>query len=301
MVKRYLMNREKVLTMKKIAIFPNQSRDPEFDVTRKLVEEIVRQGGQAIVEPELAGSFKSDLVEYGSYKDCDLLICLGGDGTFLSAVHHASSMHLPKIGINLGSVGFLMEIEADQIEPSVRQLLAGDFTIENRRLLNITCFNHLNQAYDRGMALNDIVLTRGWGNTGIVTVDLTIDDNFVEQIPGDGVIVSTSTGSTAYNLAAGGPIVHPLVNVLLITPLAPHTLHNRTYIADSGAVVKLQLKGNRQVPALLSIDGRQIVNIESQGYALISLSDQTLKKINLSGDKFYQTLPNKIRLRGMTK
>lgn len=287
--------------MKKIAIFPNQSRDPDFAVTRKLVEEIVKQGGQPILEPELAGAFKSDLVEYASYQDCDLLICLGGDGTFLSAVHHSSAMDLPKIGVNLGSVGFLMEIEVDQIEASIHQLLAGDFTIENRRLLNITCFNHLDQAYDRGIALNDIVLTRGWGNTGIITADLTIDDHFVEQIPGDGIIVSTSTGSTAYNLAAGGPIVHPLVDVLLITPLAPHTLHNRTYIAGPDAVVKLQLMGHRQVPALLSIDGRQIVNIESRGYALISLSDLTLKKINLSGDKFYQTLPNKIRLRGMTR
>ncbi len=286
--------------MKRIAIFPNKSRDPDFIITHHLVSVISEYGAQAVMEPELAEGFRDPNIEFNSYNDCDILICLGGDGTFLSAAHHESAKGLPQVGINLGSVGFLTEIEPDQISRVIPRLLSGQFEIEERSMLNIRVFDGHDKYIDQGDALNDIVLTRGWGNTGIVTVDLTIDDSFVEQIPGDGIIVSTSTGSTAYNLAAGGPIVHPMVDVLLITPLAPHTLHNRTYIAGDKAVVKLQLKESSGA-ALFSIDGRQIINLEPSYCALISTAKEKFRKILIQGDKFYQTLPNKIRLRGMTK
>lgn len=286
--------------MKEIAVFPNKSRDPDFTVTHRLVSVITDHGGVAVMEPELAEGFRDPNIIFKSFNSCDLLICLGGDGTFLSAAHHDSAKGLPKIGINLGSVGFLTEIEPDQIDAVVPQLINGDFEIEERSMLSIEVFDQDGNLFDQGDALNDIVLARGWGNTGIVTVDLSIDSNFVEQIPGDGIIVSTSTGSTAYNLAAGGPIVHPTVDVLLITPLAPHTLHNRTYIARDKAVVTLQLKESSGA-AMFSIDGRQIVDLKPGQYALISTATEKFKKILINGDKFYQTLPNKIRLRGMTK
>ena len=213
------------------------------------------------MEPELAEGFRSENILFDSYTDCDLLVCLGGDGTFLSAAHHPTSMGLPQIGINLGSVGFLTEIEPNEISQIIPKLMRDEFTIEERMMLQLRCFNSEGNEYEQGFALNDIVLSRGWGNTGIVTVDLTVDNNFVEQIPGDGIIVSTSTGSTAYNLAAGGPIVHPLVDVTLITPVAPHTLHNRTYITDRSSDVKLQLRAESGA-ALISLDGRHTINVE---------------------------------------
>ncbi|NLZ71537.1 MAG: NAD(+)/NADH kinase [Clostridiaceae bacterium] len=286
--------------MKRIAIFPNKSRDPDFSVTNLVVSEIVKHGGQAVIEPELAEGFRSKDIEFNSYNDCDLLICLGGDGTFLSAAHHPSSQGLPQIGVNLGSVGFLTEVEPDQIPNMISKLLNDDFEIEERMMLEMRCFDDNNQEYDNGFALNDIVISRGWGNTGIVTIDLTVDGSFVEQIPGDGIIVSTSTGSTAYNLAAGGPIVHPLVDVILMTPVAPHTLHNRTYITACESDVKLELETDSGA-ALISLDGRQIIDIKPEYYAIINGSDRTFKKINLFGDNFYQTLPSKIRLRGINK
>ncbi len=286
--------------MKRIAIFPNKSRDPDFSVTNLVVSEIVKHGGQAVIEPELAEGFRSKDIEFNSYNDCDLLICLGGDGTFLSAAHHPSSQGLPQIGVNLGSVGFLTEVEPDQIPNMISKLLNDDFEIEERMMLEMRCFDDNNQEYDNGFALNDIVISRGWGNVGIVTIDLTVDGSFVEQIPGDGIIVSTSTGSTAYNLAAGGPIVHPLVDVILMTPVAPHTLHNRTYITACESDVKLELETDSGA-ALISLDGRQIIDIKPEYYAIINGSDRTFKKINLFGDNFYQTLPSKIRLRGINK
>lgn len=286
--------------MKRIAIFPNKFRDSEFTITKLLVEEIVKNGGQPVLEPELAGGFRSPHIEFDSYTNCDLIICLGGDGTFLSAAHHPSSKGLPQIGVNLGSVGFLAEIEPEQISDLVPLLLNNEYQIEKRMMLDIKCFNSESKLIDHGFALNDVVLSRGGGNTGILTVDLSIDDNSVERIPGDGIIVSTPTGSTAYNLAAGGPIVHPEVNVLLITPLAPHTLHNRTYISNNSAVVRLQLV-KKSGPAIFSIDGRQSIEIEDDYYALISGSELSFNKIRLGGDKFYQTLPSKIQLRGQAR
>ncbi|HZJ68452.1 MAG TPA: NAD(+)/NADH kinase [Candidatus Eisenbacteria bacterium] len=286
--------------MKKIAIYPNKSRDPNFEVTQYLVERIVAHGGKAIMETNLSEGYNSDLIEFDSFSNCDLLICLGGDGTFLSAAHNDSSKALPQIGVNLGSVGFLTGIRPKNINKAVLDLLNDDFQIEERMMLDIKIFDDQHKIIHQGKALNDIVLARGWGNTGIITMDLSIDNNSVEQIPGDGVIVSTPTGSTAYNLAAGGPIVHPEVHVILITPLAPHTLHNRTYISGKDSEVKLQLK-NQSSTALFSIDGRQNINVKENYYALISGSQDKFKKIRLYGDQFYQTLPNKIRLRGMAK
>jgi len=167
-------------------------------------------------------------------------------------------------------------------------------------MLDVKCYDNNSNLIDHGYALNDVVLCRGGGNTGILTVDLCIDDNSVERIPGDGMIVSTPTGSTAYNLAAGGPIVHPQVNIILITPLAPHTLHNRTYIASDQAVVKMQLV-KKSGPAIFSIDGRQDIEIEDDYYVLLSGSDFKFSKIRLDGDKFYQTLSSKIQLRGQAR
>lgn len=286
--------------MKRIAIFPNRSRDPDFKVTNHLVEEIVKNGGQPVIEPELAGGFRSPHIEFNSYTDCDFIICLGGDGTFLSAAHHPTSKGLPQIGVNLGSVGFLAEIEPDQIVQAVPLLLSEQYQIEDRMMLDVKCYDQYSNLIDHGYALNDVVLCRGGGNTGILTFDLTIDNNMVERIPGDGIIVASPTGSTAYNLAAGGPIVHPQVNVILITPLAPHTLHNRTYITDSKSVVKLQLV-KKSGPALFSIDGRKDIEVEADNYALLSGSEMQFNKIRLSDDKFYQTLPSKIQLRGMAR
>ncbi|MDI9491006.1 MAG: NAD(+)/NADH kinase [Clostridiaceae bacterium] len=286
--------------MKRIAIYPNRSRDPDFKVTNLLVEEIVKHGGTPILEPELAGGFRSPHIEFNSYSNCDLIICLGGDGTFLSAAHHPSAKGLPQMGVNLGSVGFLAEIEPDQIIGAVPLLLRGEYQIEKRMMLDVKCYDNNSNLIDHGYALNDVVLCRGGGNTGILTVDLCIDDNSVERIPGDGMIVSTPTGSTAYNLAAGGPIVHPQVNIILITPLAPHTLHNRTYIASDQAVVKMQLV-KKSGPAIFSIDGRQDIEIEDDYYVLLSGSDFKFSKIRLDGDKFYQTLSSKIQLRGQAR
>ncbi len=285
--------------MKRIAIFPNKSRDPDYKVTDLIVSEIIKNGGQPVMEPELAEGFRSSNIEFNSYTDCDLIICLGGDGTFLSAAHHPTSQGLPQIGVNLGSVGFLTEIEPNQIQEAIPELIKGNFQIEERMTLHIQAFTDDGKLIDEGLALNDVVFVRGWGNTGIITVDLSIDNVAVEQIPGDGIIVSTSTGSTAYNLAAGGPIVHPQVDVMLITPIAPHTLHNRTYIAANHAKVKLQLKETSGA-GLFSIDGKQIIEMKPNYYTIITGSDHKFKKIRLSGDTFYQTLPKKIQLRGMT-
>ncbi len=286
--------------MKRIAIFPNKSRDPDYAVTNLIVDEIVKHGGQPVMEPELAEGFRSANIEFNSYTNCDLMICLGGDGTFLSAAHHPSTQGLPQIGVNLGSVGFLTEIEPEQIKEDILKLMQGEYQIEERMTLDVRIFDEQENSIDQGIALNDAVFARGWGNTGIITVDLTIDNVAVEQIPGDGIIVSTSTGSTAYNLAAGGPIVHPEVDVILITPIAPHTLHNRSYISANHAEVKLRLKKNSG-PAMFSSDGRHIVDMKDNYYAIITGSKQKFKKIRLSGDTFYQTLPKKIQLRGMTK
>lgn len=133
----------------------------------------------------------------------------------------------------------------------------------------------------------------------IVTVDFWINSHPVERIPGDGLIISTSTGSTAYSLAAGGPIVHPDMDVILITPICPHTLHNRSYLAPGDATIELRLSEDSSA-AMVSADGKQSIKIE-QGMIKIQKSRRTFKILRLGGDRFYQVLPQKIQERGMLR
>ena len=206
---------------------------------------------------------------------------------------------MPKIGVNLGSVGFLPEIEPDRIDETVDLLIAEQYTIERRMMLKVTVLNERSDIVQESHALNDAVLMRG-GASRILTVELEIDNNHVEKVPGDGIIVATPTGSTAYSMAAGGPIVHPQIDLILITPICPHTLHTRTYIARPDSVVTLTLSDLAD-SVILSVDGRQSVQVRN-GYSVsVTRSARVFPLIRFGEDEFYEILPEKIQLRGVSR
>ncbi len=285
----------------RIGLFTNPDRDPDYRLSRKTAQIISRLGAVAVAEPSarstaLAGDIA---VDYADYSTCDLMVCLGGDGTFLSMVHQASSASIPVVGVNLGSVGFLPEIHPDHLEESIQKLISGNYRIEQRMMLGVRCFDSQDELLEEGVALNDAVISRG-GSPRILTLELTINQETVDRIPGDGLIISTPTGSTAYSLSAGGPIIHPDLKLMLITPICPHTLHNRSYIASdkSRVVVRIcEYPGNAQ----LAIDGRQDIQLKSGSYVEINKSDKTLKVIRLGHDNFYVSLPQKIEARGRAR
>ena len=285
----------------RIGIYTNQDKDKDCLLSRELTRLIVRQGGIPVVDEQCLGQKFSDIdgVDIASYETSDLIMVLGGDGTFLSAVHLPGCQDIPIIGVNLGSVGFLQEIRPENLEEAVERLISGDYYIDRRMMLSVSVHDAKGQLVESGLSMNDAVISRG-GKSRILTLDLTIDGVFLERIPGDGMILSTPTGSTAYSLSAGGPIVHPRLELLLITPVCPHTLHNRSYLTSSTSEVVIEIV-DYPYQALLAIDGRREISLNSGDRVVVRKADRTLQLIRLSPDHFFADLPGKIHLRGKTR
>ena len=285
----------------RIGLYSNPDKDPAYRVARQAAALIRQHGAVSVTGPASRDTAlgADPLVEVAEYSGCDIIICIGGDGTFLSMVHQKGCESIPLVGVNLGSVGFLPEILPDGLEEAISRLVSGSYHIEQRMMLEVSCYNARRELLERGCALNDAVVSRG-GSSRILTLDLTINKENIDLIPGDGLIISTPTGSTAYSLSAGGPIIQPELSLMLITPICPHTLHNRSYIAADTSRV---LVGICDYPgkALVAIDGREDIYIESGGSVVVQKSPRALNLIRLGSDNFYAALSQKIQARGRTR
>jgi len=279
-------------------IVSNIDKDINFTFARHAAACIADKGSTSIVDISYLNTALGDdpNVRISNYDDCDLLFSIGGDGTFLSAVHHHYAKDIPIIGVNLGSIGFLTEIQPDQFEDALDRILLGNYTIQNRIQLEVVVKDKDGMEKGRGLCLNDAVIARGF-LLHVLTVDLLIDGDYVERLSGDGVILSTPTGSTAYSLAAGGPIVKPELDVFLVTPICPHTLHNRSYVVAQDSVVEIRLKAFHEQP-LLSLDGRNDISLSPLDCIYVSKSDHPMKIARMGYSNFYQTIRQKIRARG---
>jgi NAD+ kinase len=285
----------------RIGLYSNPEKDPSYQVARLTAALIMEHGSTCILSPEYRNTLLAEApaVEIADFSSCDLLICQGGDGTFLSAVHMPGCENLPVIGVNLGSVGFLPEILPEHLPAAIDALISGQYHLEQRMMLEVRCLSPNNELLEEGFALNDAVVSRG-GKSRIITLELTINQEVVDKIPGDGLIVATPTGSTAYSLSAGGPIIHPELSLILITPICPHTLHNRSYIASDASRIIIRIC---EYPyyALLAIDGRQEIELGSGCSVIIRRSARSLRTIRLGSDNFYAALPQKIQARGRSR
>lgn len=269
----------------KIGILDNQFKDKNQEICHLVISELKQLNCDVVVGYEHTAIFDH----------CDLIISLGGDGTFLSAVHFGYPFDIPVVGVNLGSLGFLTDIAPEEIKMALKQLVSLDYKIEERLMLDICIVNEKNECIDQYFALNELVLSRGL-NPSIIPIELWLKGNLVECVPCDGMMVSTPTGSTGYAMAAGGPIIEPTLDIMLITPICPHTLHNRSYIVDATSTLELKIKSKQQ--ASLSIDGRVEVNIKSGERVICNRRQKKLKIPKLKPNVFFSDLPEKIRGRG---
>jgi len=285
----------------RIGLYSNPDKDPGEAMARRAASAIIESGGVPVVDPDKGDSHLIGMegIRKGTYNSCDVLMCFGGDGTFLSAAHHHASQNVPMIGVNLGQVGFLPEIAPDEIEEGVHRLLHGTYSIERRMLLDVIALDREGDMKGRGTALNDVVITRG-GKSRILTLNLTIGNEPVDRIPGDGIIISTPTGSTAYSLSAGGPIIQPDLDLILITPVCPHTLHNRSYITRSDSTVDVSVDAYPYL-VLLSIDGREELYLTQYDQIRVRRSATDLGLVRLGLRSFYTTLSEKISARGKSR
>ncbi len=221
----------------------------------------------------------------------DMLISFGGDGTILHAARDAALHNVPILGVNMGSVGFMAELEREEL-PLLAGLVKGTYTLEERMMLQVTVWRG-ERMISRNLALNDGVFSKG-SMARVAEVEVWAGPVLVQRITGDGVIVATPTGSTAYSMSAGGPIVEPTSHSLIVTPVCAHQLSARALVMDADRTVTVQLpKGNRK-SLYLSVDGGKAIRLTAHERVEICRAEHTTKLVRLTGRSFYQIIQQKL-------
>lgn len=225
-------------------------------------------------------------------RDLDVMIVLGGDGTFLRAARLTAGKGVPILGVNLGHLGFLTELEIGELESGLRLLLQGNYQVEERMMLRVE-LRRRNRCHGVFLALNDAVITRG-PVARIITLETTVDDQLVGNFAADGMIIATPTGSSAYNLSAGGPVVNSQLAALIITPICPHTLTaTRSVLALPQERVRVKVKAVH-TDIVLTVDGRCEATLEPEDEIWVCRAEETTKVIKMMGRGFYEVLRNRL-------
>lgn len=285
--------------MKTIGIVTNIDRDIDFTYSKLLVNSILRHGGKPVMTGDLfekvcAGSHCGSLDDV--IRESDMVVCLGGDGTFLKVARKVYMKQLPILGINLGNLGFLTEVDKNDIDLAMEQLFSNQYTLEDRMMLDAAIYRK-DREVEYDIALNDAVITRG-AISRIIHVKTYINDVFVDSFPGDGLIVSSPTGSTAYSLSAGGPIVEPDTNLMLVTPICPHILYSRSFVTKADSVVKAVVDEDYHHNAIVALDGQEGHEIRGGDFVEIRKSSHSVKLVKMNSRNFFNILRTKIYFRG---
>jgi NAD+ kinase len=239
--------------------------------------------------PQLPRINREDLGE-----SCDLVIVVGGDGSLLNAARAVADHNVPVIGINRGTLGFLTDISPDDFEPAISAILQGHYTEERRFLLTAFIQSGDNTMTLIGDALNDVVLYAG-EIARMIEFELTIDGNFVYSQRSDGMIMATPTGSTAYALSGGGPILHPSLDAIVLVPMFPHTLTSRPIVINSSSLIELRVaQGKSEIHPGVSCDGQPLVSLAPGAKLQVKRKANPLRLIHPLDHDYYQTLRSKL-------
>lgn len=282
--------------MKKVAILPNIQKDKGLAVTKRLVRYLEEKGCQPRLSEAVADL--AELPQYAQtetelYQNSDLLISLGGDGTLLGIGRRTAKFKKPILGINLGTLGFLTAEDKNYAEAAIDKVLKGDFKLEKRMML--TCSIAKGDERTEGIiALNDICITRDLYK--ILEFHVFVNDEFVDTLLADGVIICTPTGSTAYNLSAGGPVLKADAQIIAITPISPHTLTSRPIVVSADDVVTVEVKPSREdTPFTVSADGQNNFTLTGQNVVQIRRADVCTTIIKTKPQSFYDVLRHKLK------
>jgi NAD+ kinase len=227
--------------------------------------------------------------------DLDCVFVLGGDGTFLSAVRWIGDQDIPILGIKFGEVGFLAEIAEENLYSAAEKVLKGDFNLRPRMRLSVKVLRQ-KKTLARGTVLNDVVINRG-ALARLAHIETFINDHYLTTYSADGLIVATPTGSTAYSLAAGGPVIHPAVPGIILTPICPFTLTNRPLIVPESADIKIRLvKGSADIS--LTFDGQKGFEIDDRDEIVIQKGPHPIHLITLPDRQYFDILKNKLNWSG---
>lgn len=285
--------------MKKIILTPNPYRDKDFQTVREAMR-ILKEAGADVrvcLPFEVDRSYELPRDIRFSRLDRDLnnaamIVCFGGDGTILHMAKTATRHGIPILGVNIGTMGFMAELESTELEQLTR-ITTGDYSIDSRMMLDVTVHRDRDIIF-HDIGLNDVVITKG-AIARIVHLEVKCDGVRAMECGGDGVIVATPTGSTAYSLSAGGPIVEPEAKNILITPICAHDIASRCIVASDQRVITVGLTKNARRNAFLSVDGGKALRMNIGDVATIKKSNLTTKLVRLKERSFYDVVAMKFK------
>jgi NAD+ kinase len=225
-------------------------------------------------------------------KRVDLLIAVGGDGTMLHAARAVAGQGVPLLGINRGRLGFLTDISPEHMLDAIDSILSGDYLSEDRHMLEAQIIGHSGSS-ETMFALNDVVLQQG-GTGHLLDFVTTVDGTYVNTHGGDGLIVATPTGSTAYALSCGGPIIQPNVNAIVMVPICPHTLSDRPLVLQTSSLIEVQVQDDENAPAHVSCDGQELGKVTTNDLLRVRAARETITLLHPTDYNYYELLRSKL-------
>jgi len=274
--------------MKHFLIYTNQYKDKQLATTERIRQYLTDKDQKVSIV----------LMDRGKEEipgDIDCMIVLGGDGTVLQAVREKKDLHVPIVGVNLGTLGYMTEIELSHLEESLDRLILGDYVQDSRMMLEGRVISETDIAR-QGWALNDIVISRS-GSLQIIQYKIFVNGQFLNEYSADGVIVTTPTGSTGYNLSAGGPLIEPKARLIMVTPICPHTLNQRSIILSPEDTVEIVIpegREGRDQEVEVNFDGGNELILHTGDSIRIVKSEKTTEFIQLNQVSFLEVLHKKL-------
>ena len=285
--------------MKKVILTPNPYRDNDFSTVRAAMK-ILRDSGLEVrlclpFEVDRSYELPRDLRFHRLDRElpgASMVICFGGDGTILHMAKAATRQGIPILGVNIGTMGFMAELESTELD-QLSRIASGDYSIDERMMLDVTVHRDRDIIF-HDICLNDVVVTKG-AIARIVHLNVECDGVKAMEFGGDGVIVATPTGSTAYSLSAGGPIVEPEARNIIVTPICAHMVGTRCIVTSEKRVITVGLTKNARRNAFLSVDGGRAYKMNMGDVASITCSRLETRLIRLKDRSFYDIINNKLR------
>jgi NAD+ kinase len=278
--------------MNKIGIIAKRNKPEAVKVVKELIQWLKDKNVECFIEPDMAKSVSLPSLDKEKMPlTVDLVVVLGGDGTLLSAARMIQKRRIPILGVNLGGLGFLTAITLDELYPMLESIFRSDFRADERMLLETRVWRK-ERLIDEFFVLNDVVINKG-ALARIIELETYVDNEYLTTFRADGLIVSTPTGSTGYSLSAGGPIVHPSLQSIIITPICPHTLTNRPIIVPEETTINVTLHSDGD-EVLLTLDGQVGFKMEVNDRVEIKKGEGVITLITSPSKGYFEVLRTKL-------
>ena len=273
----------------KVLLCPNVLRDTDLTVTKQVEAMLTEYGAKTVLCP-LSDGDENELHNITlQASDADMVVTFGGDGTILKTARAVAEYEVPIIAVNMGDMGFMAELEPEEID-GIRRVMDGDYKIVSRIMLDVSLSRDGETIFE-DFALNDIVIK---GINKVITLELFGDDNAISSFTGDGAVIATPTGSTAYSMSAGGPIVEPDASNIIITPICPHVLTAKSFVLAPERVVRVVLGGRKVNTTVMTVDGQDITSFKEGDELVVKVSKRQARFISLSNRSFYKKVYEKL-------